>query len=81
MTDSLARQIVDRDIADKIDSLATDADRLAAAATDLARSLRTGGHAGGAFQLAQRATLLLQQAATLDGMREIAKLLPKDELA
>jgi hypothetical protein len=80
VTDNLARRMADNQIGMAADSLARDADRLAATARQYATDLRgNGGRSGGAYQLAQQTADLLRQAARLDGMRDIAALLPDKE--
>jgi hypothetical protein len=80
VTDNLARRMADNQIGMAADSLARDADRLAASARQYANALRTGeARSGGAYQLAQGVADLLRQAARLDGMRDIAALLPDEE--
>lgn len=75
--DDLARRMTDNQIAMHADSLARDADRLAASARQYADDLKGGKDAqGGAYQLAIAVADLLRQAARLDGMRDIAGLVP-----
>ena len=79
MTDDLARRHINRRINAEAAQIATAADRLAETATRLAADARAGHHLGEAWPLAAAATSLLQQAARLDGMREVAALLPDKE--
>lgn len=80
MSDNLPRRIGDNQISRAASDLARDADRLATDAGWYAASVAAGGPAsGGAHRLAQGIADLLRQAARLDGMRDIAALLPDEE--
>lgn len=79
MTD-LSRRTADSQISMAVADLARDAERLADAARQYADGLAHGGLAGGgASRIAQDAANLSRQAARLDGMRDIAGLLPDKE--
>ena len=79
MTDDLARRMADSQTRMAVESLRRDARRLAAAATRLVDQAATGGPVSGdASRIAQEALQLAQLAARLDGMRDIAGLLPEE---
>ncbi|NUP47269.1 MAG: hypothetical protein HOW97_08140 [Catenulispora sp.] len=75
-THNLARRMATKQTADARTRIATDADRLTTLTQQFAADIRTGGTAGGAWQIAQAAIDLLRQSARLDGMTDIAALLP-----
>jgi hypothetical protein len=81
MPDNLARRMADSQIHSATASLARDAERLAATVRRYVDDLARGGdHAsGGAYQIAQAAADLLRQASRLDGMRDIADLIPETD--
>lgn len=78
MPDALARRMADNQVSMHAAQLARDAERLAVAARQYADGVKDGGQQTGAYQLAQAALDLLQQAARLDGMRDIAALVPEE---
>ena len=76
MPDALARRMADNQVSMYAASLARDAERFAMQARHFAHAGKDGGQQTGAFQLAQAALDLLRQASRLDGMRDIAALVP-----
>lgn len=77
MSDALARRMADNQVAAHAASLARDAERLAVSARQYADDLKDGKPAqGGAYQLTVAVADLLRQASRLDGMRDIAALVP-----
>lgn len=80
MPDSLARRLADNQVNSHAAMLAQDAERLAATTAQYAASLNAGPViAGAAWRIAQDALALAQLAARLDGMRDIAGLVPDSE--
>lgn len=82
MADDLARRMADNQIHMATEQLARDASRLAETARQYAADLIRGGpYGGGASRIAQDGADLARQAARLDGMRDIAGLIPGTEAA
>jgi hypothetical protein len=80
MSDNLARRMADNQTRMATEQLARDASRFAEAASQYAAAVIRGGpYSGGAYQLAQQTADLLRQAARLDGMTDIAGLLPSTD--
>lgn len=80
MTDPLVQRMTAKEIESAAERLALHAERLAESARLYAAELTAGGgHArGDASRLCQEAGEVLKQAAYLDGMRNIAQLIPDD---
>ena len=77
MTDSLAHRVADRQVEMYVKDVARDAAQLAETAANYAAGVKSGGpYSGGANRLVQQAAQLAQLASRIDGMREIASLLP-----
>jgi hypothetical protein len=80
VTDDLARRMADSQTRMAVESLRRDARRLAAAVARLVDQAATGGPVSGdASRIAQEAMQLAQLAARIDGMRDIAGLIAKED--
>lgn len=80
MSDDLARKIADQQLEMQVDALARDAKRLAEAAARIVDDIGRGVPVSGtARRLAQDASELAYAAARLDGMRDIAGLIAKED--
>jgi transcriptional regulator with XRE-family HTH domain len=77
-TDALARRMADNQIRMTVNDLTRDAERLAMAARVYADEMAEGKatNSGSARRLAQEAAELARRAERLDGMRDIAGLIP-----